>query len=362
MTRTGEQSAQPTPVTAAARRAAVIEALIPVPSPDIAPLRVAFSRVVSKRWDAHVPRALGPIAGSITHAQFAKARFIAEMYARACYSMLLVSAGGPALLRLPVHATAMLPLSRSFAIRLGSLLLTGLDWLLPQAMHRQLLLASTLMGMLDVVLDETASAGEAAARRIALLITRNPPPNLRPNEELIANLALLIRRSESAWQSDYWETILQPAVRDYCLAEALAVTHAPDPMDMGHRWAGIDAAIKGMWYVVGPRIGLRGSFSQFEQPGWNREQQWMADTSLLMQMIDDWVDQDEDRGTRLTPVIAGNWSPQSVDDLYRKTVRELWAMMGENGIQNGVVQQLFADLYDDYLHAALDAMRAGVAA
>lgn len=318
--------------------------------------------MVSRQWDAHVPSALAPIAGSIPPGQFAKARFIAEMYARACYSTLLVSADGPALLRLPVHATATLPLSRGAAIRLGRLLLTGLDWLLPEAIHRQLLLTSMLMGIMDIVLDETASSGEEAAVRLASLMTRNPPPTLRPHEELIANLVPLIRRSEGAWQSEYWENILQIAVRDYCLAEVLAVSHAPDPMEMGHRWAGIQAVIKGMWYVVGPCIGLRGSLSQFEQRAWNREQRWMADTTMLMQMIDDWVDQDDDRGARLTPVIAGNWSAESVDELYRKTARELWVMMEHKGIKNRVVQQLFVDLYNDYLHTALDAMRAGVAA
>ena len=172
---------------------------------------------------------------------------------------------------------------------------------MPQALHRQLLLTSMLMGMLDVVLDETASSGEAAVLRIASLISREAAAPLLPIEQPIASLAQTIRRYESAWQSDFWETILQPAVRNYCLAEALAVVHASDPTGMGHRWAGIEAAIKGMWYVVGPRMGLRGSLSRFERPAWNREQQWMADTSLLMQMIDDWVDQDEDRGTRVTP-------------------------------------------------------------
>jgi hypothetical protein len=100
------------------------------------------------------------------------------MYARACYSMLLVSAGGPAALRVPVHAAAMLPLPRGWAMGLGSALLAGLDWLVPRALHRQLLLTSALMGMLDVVLDETASSGEAAALRIASLITRNAPATL----------------------------------------------------------------------------------------------------------------------------------------------------------------------------------------
>jgi hypothetical protein len=283
------------------------------------------------------------------------------MDARACYSM-SVSADGPALLRLPVNAIAMLPLSRGLAIRLGCALLAGLDWLVPQAVHRQLLLTSTLMGMLDVVLDETTSSGEAAVLCIASLMTRKSPRTPLPTEQAIETLVQTIRRYEDAWQSDFWETVLEPAVRNYCLAEALAVTQAPDPTGMGHRWAGIDAAIKGMWYVVGPHMGLRGSLSRFEQPEWNREQQWMADTSLLMQMIDDWVDQDGDRGTRVTPVVAGDWSPQSVDGLYVRTVRDLSAMLGENGIRNRVLQQLFVDLYNDYLHAALDGMRAGVAA
>jgi hypothetical protein len=245
---------------------------------------------------------------------------------------------------------------------LGSALLTGLNWLVPRGVHRQLLLTSALMGTLDVVLDEAASSGEPAVLRVASLITRNAPASLSANEQPIATLAQAIRRYEDAWQSDFWETVLQPAVRNYCVAEALAVAQAPDPTGMGHRWAGIDAAIKGMWYVVGPCMGLRGSLSQFERPSWNREQQWMADTSLLMQMIDDWVDQDEDRGARVTPVVAGAWSTQSVDDLYRKTVRDLSSMLGENRIQNHVLQQLFVDLYNDYLHVALDGMRAGIAA
>ena len=35
---------------------------------------------------------------------------------------------------------------------------------------------------------------------------------------------------------------------------------------MGHRWAGIEAAIKGMWYVVGP-FGIKDSPVAADQPG-----------------------------------------------------------------------------------------------
>jgi hypothetical protein len=346
----------------AARRAAVIEALIPSPPTDVAAMRNAFSVITTRQWNAHVQTTLAGSLQGVSDAQFAKARFITEMYARACYSMLLISASGPSTLRLPVQAAALLPQSRRLAIRLGSALLMGLDWLLPRNVHRQLLLTSALMGMLDVVLDETAASGQPAVLRTSSLITRHAPAIRRPSEQPIVTLAEAARRRETAWQSDYWETVLQPAVRAYCLAEALAVTSAPDPAGMGHRWAGIDAAVKGMWYAVGPCMGLQGSLSRFERQEWNREQQWMADTSLLMQMIDDWVDQDEDRGTRVTPVVAGDWSPQSVDRLYRKTVQDLATILTENRVRNPVLRELFTDLFTDFLHAALEAMRVGVAA
>ena len=346
----------------AAQRAAALEALIPRPPADVVPLRIAFSKMVARQWDRFLPAATAGRPLCATPRQSAKTRFLAEMYARACYSMLLLSAGGPAALRLPMRAASMLPLSRGIAIRLGGASLFGLDRLVPRFVHRQVLLTSALMGALDAVLDDAAASGESAATRIASLTAVPTPPDLLASEEPIAALARLSRAHESPWQAGYRQAVLVLAVRDYCLAEALALAHAPDPKGMCHRWAGIDAATKGMWYAIGPHMGLQGSLSRFEPSAWNREQHWMADTSLLMQMIDDWVDQDEDRGARPTPVAEGSWNAQTVDELYRKTVRDLAAMLEENGIRNRVLQELFLDLYNDYLHVGLRAMGAGVAA
>ena len=88
----------------------------------------------------------------------------------------------------------------------------------------------------------------------------------------------------------------------------------------------------------------------------------MADTSLLMQMIDDWVDQDQDRGSRLTPVLAGDWNLESATELFDKTVRDLAVLLDASGIQKPVLKAILTDLYRDYLHTAMAAMRAGVAA
>jgi hypothetical protein len=160
----------------AAQRAAVIEPLIPRPPADVAPLRNAFSSIVAKQWEMYLPSATTGDPPGTPHAQSVKARFIAQMYARACYSRLL-SAGGPALLRFPVRAAAMLPLSRGLAIALGAALLSALNRLVPRGVHRQLLLTSALMGALDVVLDEAATSGEA---RCCASLRRSPRTHRQP--------------------------------------------------------------------------------------------------------------------------------------------------------------------------------------
>jgi hypothetical protein len=343
-------------------RALAFDGIIPRPPSDVAPLRLAFARMVSKQWDKYVPGALDGCETALAASQFSKGRFIGEMYARACYSMLLVSAQGPKSLRVPVRASAFLPQSRGLTIRFGSAVLLGMEQLLPSPVHRQLLLTSALMGMLDVVLDAAAASGEAAAIRVASVMEEPSPPGLLPAEKIIVALSQAARQRETEWQSRYWTHILQPAVRRYCQAEALAVEQTPDPTHMGHRGAGIEGVIKGMWYVIGPLIGLRGAVAGFESGDWNREQRWMADTTLLMQMIDDWVDQDEDRGSRLTPVVTGDWTLESAADLFDKTIRDLSALLDASGIQKPVLKTVLTDLYKDYLHTALDAMRTGMAA
>src|SRR5262249_5084785 len=160
---------------------------------------------------------------------------------------------------------ALLPPSRVLTIELGSALLAGMEHLLTKAVHRQLLLTSALMGMLDVVLDNAASSGESAALRVASLTARPCPENLLPAEDVILALARAARQTETPWQEQYWVSVLQPAVRKYCEAEVLAVRGVPDSTGMGHRWAGIDAAIKGMWYVAGPQMGLEADYARFEK-------------------------------------------------------------------------------------------------
>lgn len=79
----------------AAARAGLIEGLIPKPPADVSALRAAFSKTVANQWRRYVPSALGDAPLGLDREQAVKVHFLAEMYARACYSMLLVSARGP---------------------------------------------------------------------------------------------------------------------------------------------------------------------------------------------------------------------------------------------------------------------------
>lgn len=342
-------------------RADSIKHLIPSPPSDVSSLRISFSNVVSKQWRRFVLPTLGD-APPGPPKQAGKVRFMAEMYARACYSMLLVSARSPVRLRFPMQIAAALPFSRQAAVRCSCWFLSSLEYLVERSVHRQLALMATLMGVMDHVLDEAALAGQDSVLRVASMLSQQPQVATSPLEITLSVLTRSLRAAESKWQREYWDEVLFPATREYCSAEALAVANVQDPTGLGHRWAGIEAAIKGMWYVVGPCMGLANTYDRFQRARWNREQQWMADTSLLMQMIDDWVDEDEDLGKRPTPVTAGTWKRQAIQELYARTASDLAALLEATGVKNEVFKGLFSDLYVDYIYTALDAMQSGLAA
>jgi hypothetical protein len=139
--------------------------------------------MVSKQWQIHIPPAVAGCGEGIAGSEFAKGRFYRRDVRAGVLLDAPVSQRGPSLLRALLRAAALLPPSRALTIELGSALLTGMEHLLPKAIHRQLLLTSGLMGMLDVALDNAAPSGEPAALRVASLTARPCPENLLPAEK-----------------------------------------------------------------------------------------------------------------------------------------------------------------------------------
>src|SRR6516162_10083425 len=98
-------------------RGSAIEAIIPRPPADVAPMRAACALMVSRQWQTYVRTALRDCKEGVDRSHLAKGRFIGEMYARAWYSMLLVSHCGPTVLRVPVRASALFSQSRRLTQR-----------------------------------------------------------------------------------------------------------------------------------------------------------------------------------------------------------------------------------------------------
>jgi hypothetical protein len=316
--------------------------------------------MVAAQWQRYVPPALGAATLGCSSTKAAKVRFLAEMYSRACYSMMVVSSRSPLFLRIPFRCACRLPISRAVALAAGSWMVSFLDRLLPRRVHRQLALMATMMALIDQLVDDAMANDPNDASQIALFLTTVTQPR-DPLQGALQKLARCVRENEDSWQAKYWNAVLLPATGNYCREEALAATKADDPSGMGFRWAGIEAAINGMWYAVGPYLGLDDNFEVMRRKDWNAEQQWMADTSLLMQMIDDWIDQEEDRAVRTTAVLSGEWSPAGVQELYRKTVADLILLLSKNGVRNNTIGALFVDLYTDFICVGLDAMKGGIA-
>ena len=52
-------------------------------------------------------------------------------------------------------------------------------------------------------------------------------------------------------------------------------------------------------------------------------------------------------------VTSEDWSPEGIQNLYRKTIEDPTLLLNENGVQNDTVRRLFVDLYTDYIYAGL---------
>lgn len=320
-----------------------IEEIVPRPSAAIERLAETVMRVVTAQWKRYVADVFedGSEARAVVCA--AKNRVAAIMYARGCYSMVILGRAAPLPVRAALRVSGLLPLSPEVAARTGSLTFAALPFLLPKRLHRRIVLVGVMMAVFDEIVDEYA-------------LQRRKPEDAFESATMRALIPAL-REGESAWQREYWDAVLMPAMTRFAREEQRAVAGKVDAESLGHRGSGIDTAIKSMWYAVGPYIGLAVAGSARERATWNAAQRWMADGSLLVQMMDDWIDQEQDATSRPTPVTQGQWTPSDIASQYRKTREDLATVLYEQGIRSTALHEVVDALYSEYLYRALRAMQ-----
>lgn len=323
-------------------RARDVQEIVPQPSAAVERLGETVMRVVSAQWERYVREVCEDGSDVRRALSKPKARLSAIMYARGCYSMIILGRGAPLPLRAAVWAVGLIRLSADRVARIGALIVCALPLLLPRRVHRCIALVAFKMAIFDDTVDEFALQG------------REPEDVFESAPMRVVVSAL--RRGESPWQREYWDAVLMPAMQRFAREERQAIAGAIDMESMGHRGAGIDSAIKSMWYAVGPYIGIGDPENAVESTRWNAIQRWMADGTLLVQMLDDWVDRDEDATARPTPVTQGQWTPDDIEKQYCKTRDGLVAVLRMQGIENLVFRDVVCGLYCEYLHRALRAM------
>ncbi len=204
----------PVPEGLAAARVRTIEELIARPPDDVIRLRRLIQRVVAAAWQRYVPPVLGAAPAGLSAANAAKIRFLAEMYSRACYSMIVLSDRCPLLLRIAIRCPRQLRLPRAVVLSTASGVFSLLDWLLPARVHRQLALMATMIGLIDQLLDDATANGPDEASQIALLLTAVPEAR-SPLQSTLQTLVRVLRANESVWQGNYWTRVLLPATQRY---------------------------------------------------------------------------------------------------------------------------------------------------
>jgi hypothetical protein len=319
-----------------------VEEIVEPPSAAIERLAETVMRVVTAQWQRCVDDVFESGSEARRAVSTPKARRAAIMYARGCYSMVVLGRRAPLRLRALVRVSGHLPLSANVAARMGSLTFGALSFLLPKRVHRRIVLVGVLMVMLDEIVDDYAQKGRATERVF--------------EDAVMRVLVRALREGESEWQRDYWNSVMLPAMTRFVREEQRAVAGQMDVERMGYRGAGIDAGIKSMWYAVGTYIGLGNPTDSSDRANWNLAQRWMAEGALLVQMMDDWVDRDKDALVRPTPVTLGQWTMKDIEAKYRATGDELAGVLREQGIDSHALQSVVRALYAEYLYRALRAM------
>ena len=91
---------------------------------------------------------------------------------------------------------------------------------------------------------------------------------------------------------------------------------------LGHRVAGVEGTIDGLIFPV------------FRYAG-EATRQWMYDVSMFIQMMDDWLDYEDDReGERMTPVVVGTWDFDAISTMWWKTVRGIEDLVRASGLRS----------------------------
>lgn len=336
-----------------------LRALVGTSNDRVTPFTDAIRRLVFRSYDAYVLPIVRETWPEVLDEPFGKKlRFLAcNLYASAPYTVLFCARHKPPTIAIAARAGDLLHLPSGALSRAGGLSVELLGRFSLAQEHRRIILISAFIAAIDHAFDHCMDDVEPAERerRIKGLLAGTWSPEEEPVRERRAPLALTrglqLAMADGIEGEDrvVFEAALARVI-EWVESEVKGMTGVPDPLGLGHRLAGVEGTIDGLIFPVHRYAG-------------EHARQWMYAVSMYTQMIDDWIDYEDDaRDVRTTPVITGAWTFEAIEDKWRETVAGIEALARDGGAKGDRYVGFVRDAYVSMINEVMEAMINGLAA
>jgi hypothetical protein len=340
-------------------RIARLRAMVGASRPEVRPFTDAIRAVVFRSYDRHVLPLIRRTWPEVQSEPFGrKLRFLAcNLYASAPYTVLFCARRPPLPIAVAARTGDALRLPAGTLARAGGVAVELLGRFALPNEHRRIILIAAFIAAIDHAFDHCMDdiAPRERERRIKGLLAGTWLPAEEPDRARRAPLALV--RALQVAMADGIEgrdrVVFEAAmdrVIEWVESEVKGMTGVADPRGLGHRLAGVEGTIDGLIFPVHRWAG-------------EAARTWMYDVSMYTQMIDDWIDYEDDaRDVRTTPVITGQWTFEAIEDKWRATVSGLEALVRDGGAEGAAYVGFVRDAYVSMMNEVMEAMINGLAA
>jgi hypothetical protein len=299
--------------------------------------------------ERHWPESLVERAGR-------KLRFLTcNLYATAPYTVLFSAPQPPFPVGPARRLGSRLGVSTAALSQLAGIAVGATAALLPEITERRILLFAAFIATIDHVYDhclDGVDPVERGRRMRGLLDGTWAPGEATPHAGAFRLVRALHDEMQAGIDNDLDQKQLDRALerlRDYVDAEVKAMTGVPDPSGCCWRMPGVLGTIDGLVFPVWRHAG-------------EQARQWMYDVSLFVQVLDDYLDVEKDRGdVRPTPMLTGHWDEATLSAIWNKTLDGIVALAKSSGVTDDNWLAFVRETYRMMALETAEAMGAGTA-
>lgn len=324
---------------------AALRALMGRPDARVRPFADAVRAVSRRSFDRHVVPLVRAHWPAMLRTPFAEKLRIGacDLYASGPYTAFFCAPDRPPLVRAVTAVGDALPLPPWALARLAGLTVRALGRLAYADQHRRIALVAAFIVVVDHALDHVMpDPPTARGARLAAVLEGESPPD-HPCLALARALRVAMAQDLDPRDQRAFAAAMKQ-VYGWIDAEVRAMRGEPDPEGLGHRRAGVEGTIDGLLFPV-VRFAAQGA------------RPWMIDVSMFVQLMDDWLDVDDDaRSDRDTPMVTGTWTFDDVARGWRDTLAGVESLARAAGMRSPRYHHFLREAYALMMVDVMEAM------